>query len=86
MHDNALPVGAVVSGRYRILKVLGQGGFGITYLVRDEYLATKLALKECFPEQCVIRDANGSQSVIPLPTKEELFHKLKENFAITFQY
>ena len=80
MHDNALPVGAVVSGRYRILKVLGQGGFGITYLVRDEYLATKLALKECFPEQCVIRDANGSQSVIPLPTKEELFHKLKEKF------
>ena len=80
MRDNALPVGAVVSGRYRILKVLGQGGFGITYLVRDEYLATELALKECFPEQCVIRDVNGSQSVIPLPTKEELFHKLKEKF------
>lgn len=80
MRDNALPVGAVVSGRYRILKVLGQGGFGITYLVQDQLLAATLALKECFPEQYVIRNVNVSQEVIPRPTKEELFGKLKKKF------
>ena len=76
----SLPVGSMIEGRYKILKVLGQGGFGITYLVHDNKLASDLALKECFPEMCVTRDENTSQKVILLPTKEDLFNYLKRKF------
>ena len=33
----ALPAGALI-GRYEVASVLGQGGFGITYLARDTQL------------------------------------------------
>jgi tetratricopeptide (TPR) repeat protein len=41
---------------YVIGAVLGRGGFGITYLVRDENLQKDLALKEFFPEDLALRD------------------------------
>src|SRR5215831_16711118 len=41
---------------YVIGAVLGRGGFGITYLVRDENLQKDFALKEFFPEDLALRD------------------------------
>ena len=35
-NNRALPCGTTVYNRYRIERVLGAGGFGITYLVRDQ--------------------------------------------------
>ena len=40
-------------------KVLGRGGFGITYLVRDEGLEKDFALKEFFPEDLVRREGTS---------------------------
>lgn len=37
-------------GRYRIEKVLGQGGFGITYAATEMSLKQSVAIKELFPE------------------------------------
>ena len=37
------------SGRYRLERTLGQGGFGITYAAVDTQLERPVALKECFP-------------------------------------
>ncbi len=45
---NALPPGSVIDG-YQILKVLGAGGFGITYLAREGEDGETVALKEYFP-------------------------------------
>ena len=47
-----LLAGCVV-GRYRVERVLGQGGFGVTYLATDVLLGRRVALKELFPDGCV---------------------------------
>jgi len=47
----ALPVGTRLQGAlYSIGKVLGQGGFGITYLGSDSGLKRAVAIKEFFPQ------------------------------------
>lgn len=49
-----LPAGTkLAGGAYTIGKVLGQGGFGITYLGSDVRLRRPVAIKECFPQGCV---------------------------------
>ena len=42
----------LASGEYQVSKVLGQGGFGITYQGIDTRLNRAVALKEFFPEGC----------------------------------
>ncbi len=51
----ALPVGSVLAGQYIIEKVLGQGGFGITYQAADHKSGSKVAIKEFFPDSLVVR-------------------------------
>lgn len=51
----ALPVGAVLAGQYVIEKVLGQGGFGITYEAMDHKSGDRVAVKEFFPDAMATR-------------------------------
>ena len=50
-----LPVGTILAGRYYIGRVLGQGGFGITYVGCDLKLNMKVAIKEYYPQGIVGR-------------------------------
>ena len=45
----ALPANTIVDGAYRIERVVGSGGFGITYVAEDIKLGTVVALKEYYP-------------------------------------
>jgi len=44
---------------YRVIKTLGQGGFGTTYLCLDENLKRKCVLKEYTPHRIVYRDKSN---------------------------
>ena len=62
-----LPAGAALQGgKYRILKVLGQGGFGITYLAEQTGLGMKVAVKEFFLKGSCQRDASTSRVSVPV--------------------
>ena len=55
-HDDALPVGHRLS-HYRIERVLGRGGFGVTYLAVDEPGGHRVAVKEYLPADWADRGA-----------------------------
>ena len=45
---------------YRVEKILGQGGFGITYLAHDKNLDQDVAVKEYLPVELSVRDQDSS--------------------------
>ena len=51
-----LPANAILDGGYRILGVVGLGGFGITYEAEDIGLGTMVAIKEYYPFDFADRD------------------------------
>lgn len=63
---NALKTNAVLqNGKYRIEGVLGQGGFGITYLASQVALNRKVTIKEFFMKELCNRDEQTSQVSVP---------------------
>src|SRR5215831_50073 len=63
---SALPPGAAI-GRYEVISVLGQGGFGITYRARDAQLSREVAIKEYLPTGLAVRQ--GGSTVLPRSTE-----------------
>jgi TPR repeat protein len=54
----ALPADTLLDAAYRIKRVVGAGGFGITYEALDVGLGIQVALKEYYPDEFADRDAN----------------------------
>jgi len=57
-NSHQLPAGTVVGNQYILGKVLGQGGFGITYLGWDRITEQTVAVKEFFPSGFAGRNTN----------------------------
>lgn len=56
--SGTLPAGSILNGRYIVGRVLGQGGFGITYKAYDHRLNRIVAVKEYYPESLCGRSEN----------------------------
>lgn len=67
------------NGKYRIISVLGQGGFGITYLAEHTMLDKMVAIKEFFPKEYCDRD-NTSHLTIGTQNNVDLVAQLKNKF------
>jgi serine/threonine protein kinase len=62
-----IPMGTVLQKRYRVTKVLGQGGFGRTYLSQDT---------GCFDEMCVLKEFSpNDRGRDALKKSKELFQR-----------
>ena len=68
IHRNALKEGHKVQW-YVIRHILGQGGFGITYLAYDLNLNKEFAIKEYLPIEIAVRE--GDHSVHPATTDNQ---------------
>ena len=55
-NSRCLAVNTILEGKYLVGPVLGQGGFGITYVGYDLNMEAKIAIKEYFPVELVSRD------------------------------
>ena len=76
-----LPAGTRIE-EFVIERVLGSGGFGITYLARDTSLSRQVVIKENLPSQFAHRDTT-SLTIRPGPGREdqENFRWSLENFS-----
>lgn len=67
-------------GKYRIIRVLGQGGFGITYLAEHTMLDKQVAIKEFFTKEYCGRDETTSHITIGTLNSKELVGQLRNKF------
>ncbi len=67
-------------GKYKIIAMLGQGGFGITYLAENTMLDGKVAIKEFFFKEYCNRDEETSHVTIPTDGNREIVERFKAKF------
>lgn len=76
-----LPPRTILNGKYLVGCVLGEGGFGITYVGWDLLLHTMVAIKEYFPIGIVARDNTVTNVVSVFSGKsEQYFQHDREKF------
>ena len=67
-------------GKYRIERVLGQGGFGITYLAVQMSLQRKVAIKEFFMKDFCSRDESTHTMSVPSTGSGKLVEQYRKKF------
>jgi len=71
----------ILSGKYLVGKMFGQGGFGITYAGWDMNLNIKVAIKEFYPTGFVTRETTSTNTVQPFTGSQgDFFRTGREKF------
>lgn len=60
--ENGMPPYEILNGKYLVGKVIGIGGFGITYIGWDFYQSKKVCIKEYFPKGVAKREQTKTYS------------------------
>jgi serine/threonine protein kinase len=68
------------NGKYRIESVLGQGGFGITYLAKHTYFDKKVAIKEFFFKDFCERNSSTSHVTLGTESNRAMVNRFKQKF------
>lgn len=68
-------------GKYRIEKVLGQGGFGITYLAYYDLMDSRVVVKEFFFKQFCERSSDTRTITLGTQSNEGLVNRYLEKFV-----
>ncbi|HIR94064.1 MAG TPA: serine/threonine protein kinase, partial [Candidatus Egerieimonas intestinavium] len=77
-----LPLGTILAGKYLVGRVLGEGGFGITYVGWDLNLELKVAIKEYYPNGFVTRNSTFNRTLTVLTgSRGEFFQKGLDKFV-----
>lgn len=81
---NHLHPGTIINEKYMVGAVIGEGGFGITYIGIDTKLEMKIAIKEYFPNGYASRNAQVTSEVSVLKNNEaeENYKKGKDKFLL----
>ena len=66
--------GSILFNRYIVGKVIGFGGFGVTYIAWDTTLKIRVAIKEYLPSEFATRAVGQTQVTIFSGNKTEQFH------------
>ena len=67
-------------GRYRVLRTLGCGGFGITYLAEQVLAERKVCIKEFFPKEYYNRDEDSRSISLGSQGSAEVMGRYKDKF------
>ncbi len=74
------PNSSLQRGRYKILSILGQGGFGITYLAMQSGLERKVAIKEFFMKELCERDETETLQTLGTSGNVTMVNRFREKF------
>ncbi len=77
---HTLPSGTILEERYRIERVIGEGGFGITYEAVNEKLEMTVAIKEFYCRDYISRDVEVSNDIKITAAMGENFERAKKRF------
>ncbi|RRD91699.1 serine/threonine-protein kinase [Conchiformibius steedae] len=73
-HPYPLTAEQLLHQNYRIVRILGSGGFGVTYLTEHIRLGNRFVIKEYFPSELAQRLPDSSE-VLPHAAHRELFER-----------